>query len=178
VKLDAGTWTAVTGSTREFTALAEGAHTVSVRVTDNAGNSVTIGVTFMVDTVDPSLSITSPEAAWETEDRAVTVTWTCTDTGCGIDRIEVCIDGGAFTTVGTVSERIFSDLEAGEHTVDVRAYDKAGNMVEESVVFTVNEGGGISALLIGGIVLAIIVLVAAAVILMRRKKTPAPPMQE
>ncbi len=178
VKLDAGTWTVVTGSTREFTALAEGAHMVSVRVTDNAGNSATIGVTFMVDTVDPSLSITSPEDAWETEDTSVTVTWTCTDTGCGIDRIEVCIDGEAFVPVGTASERVFSDLEAGEHIVEVRAYDKAGNMVEASVAFTVDEGGGISALLIGGIVLAIIVLAAVAVMLMRRKKTPAPPMQE
>ncbi|MCJ7489944.1 MAG: Ig-like domain-containing protein, partial [Thermoplasmata archaeon] len=79
VKLDAGTWTVVTGSTREFTALAEGTHMVSVRVTDNAGNAATATVTFMVDTVDPSLSITSPEAAWETEDKSVTVTWTCTD---------------------------------------------------------------------------------------------------
>ena len=178
VKLDTGAWTTVTGSSHEFTALAEGTHMVSVRVTDNAGNAATATATFMVDTVDPSLSITSPEAAWETEDKSVTVTWTCTDAGCGIDRIEVCIDGGAFTTVGTVSERIFSDLEAGEHTVDVRAYDKAGNMVEESIVFSVTEGTGISTLLIGGIVLAIIVLVAVAVILMRRKKTPAPPMQE
>jgi hypothetical protein len=180
VKLDAGAWTTVTGSSHEFTALAEGTHMVSVRVTDNAGNAATATVTFMVDTVDPSLSITSPEDAWETEDKSVTVTWTCTDVGCGIDRIEVCIDGGAFTPVGTVSERIFSDLEAGEHTVDVRAYDKAGNMVETSVDFTVTEGGGISALLIGGIVLAIIVLAAVAVMLMRRKKAsaPPPPMQE
>lgn len=163
VNLDAGAWTTVTGSSHEFTALAEGTHTVSVRVTDNASNAATATVTFMVDTVDPSLSITSPEAAWETENKSVTVTWTCADTGCGIDRIEVCIDGGAFTSVGTASEHIFSDLEAGEHTVEIRAYDKAGNMVEESVVFTVTEGGGISTLLIGGIVLAIIVLAAAAV---------------
>ncbi len=177
VNLDAGAWTTVTGSSNEFAALTEGTHTVSVRVTDNAGNVATAAVTFMVDTVDPSLSITSPEAAWETEDKSVTVTWTCTDTGCGIDRIEVCIDGEAFVSVGTASERVFSDLEAGEHTVDVRAYDEAGNMVEESIVFTVTEDTGISALLIGGIVLAIIVLAAVAVMLMRRKKTPAPPQE-
>ncbi len=178
VELDAGAWTTVTGSSHEFTALAEGTHMVSVRVTDNAGNAATIGVTFMVDTVDPSLSITSPEDGMDTRDTTVTITWTCTDIGCGIDRIEVCVDGESYISVGTVSERDFTDLAVGDHTVDVRAYDKAGNMVETSVDFTVTEGGGISALLIGGIVLAIIVLAAVAVMLMRRKKTPAPPMQE
>ncbi|MCJ7490361.1 MAG: hypothetical protein MUO87_09540, partial [Thermoplasmata archaeon] len=122
----------------------------------------------------------SPEAAWETEDKSVTVTWTCTDAGCGIDRIEVCIDGGAFISVGTASERIFSDLTAGEHTVEVRAYDTAGNMVETSVDFTVTEGGGISALLIGGIVLAVIVLAAAAVAVLTimRGRTKGPGADE
>jgi subtilase family serine protease len=59
----------------------------------------------------------------------------------------------------------------------VRAYDKAGNMVEASVDFTVTEGGGISALVIAGIVLAIIVVAVLAVMLMRRKKSPAPPVE-
>ncbi len=175
VKLDTGAWATVFGSSREFTSLVEGTHLVSVRVTDNAGNDATATVTFMVDTVGPSLSITSPEAAEETENKSVTVTWTCTDTGCGIDRIEVRIDGGDYVSVGTASEHTFSDLVAGEHTVDVRAYDKAGNMVETSVVFTISEGGGMSALLIGGIVLAVIALAAAAVAaltIMRRRARP------
>jgi hypothetical protein len=177
-KLDAGTWTTVTGNSREFTALAEGSHTVSIRATDNAGNAATAIVTFMVDTVDPTLSITSPEGGSETEDATITVTWTCTDVGCGIDRIEVCIDGGSYVSVGTASERTFSDLAVGDHTVDVRAYDKAGNVVEASVDFTITEGGGgISALMIGGIVLAIIVIAVVAVMLMRRKKSPAPPVE-
>ena len=176
VMIDAGSWTTVTGSSRLFADLSEGAHIVSVRATDSAGNSATASVTFMVDTVGPSLSITSPEDDWETGEDAVTVTWTCTDVGCGIDRVEVRIDDGTYISVGTASERAFSSLEAGEHTVDVRAYDKAGNMVEASVVFTVTEGGGgISAVLVGGIVLAIIIVAAAAVVLMRRKKAGTPP---
>jgi hypothetical protein len=178
VKLDSGAWTAATGTSRAFLALAEGSHTVSVRVTDNAGNAATASVTFMVDTVDPTLTITSPEVGSETEETSVTVTWTCTDTGCGIDRIEVCIDGGSYVSVGTASQRTFSDLAVGDHTVDVRAYDRAGNMVEASIDFTVTEGGGgISALAIAGIVILIVVILAVAVILMRRKKTPSPPAE-
>ena len=74
----------------------------------------------------------------------------------------------------------FSDLAVGEHTVDVRAYDKAGNMVQESVTFEVtSDGGGISALVIAGIVLAIIIVAALAVMLMRRrKKAGEPPIVE
>jgi hypothetical protein len=177
VKLDGGAWTVVTTSSRSFTGLADGSHTVSVRVTDNASNSATIGVTFVVDTVDPTLTITSPEDGMDTRDTTVTVTWTCTDTGCGIDRIEVSIDGESYISVGTASERAFTGLAVGDYTVDVRAYDKAGNMVEASIDFTVSEGGGISALLIGGIVLAIIVAAVVAVMLMRRKKAPAPPSE-
>jgi hypothetical protein len=150
---------------------------VSVRVTDNAGNTATASVTFMVDTVNPTLTINLPEDGTETRDTTVTITWTCTDTGCGIDRIEVSIDDGSFIPVGTASEREFTDLAVGEHTVEVRAYDKAGNMVEASVDFTVTEGGGISALVIAGIVLAIIVVAVVAVMLMRRKKSPAPPAE-
>ncbi|UCE80633.1 MAG: carboxypeptidase regulatory-like domain-containing protein [Methanobacteriota archaeon] len=180
IMLDGGAWTAVTGTSHAFTDLDEGSHTASVRATDNAGNSAMDSVTFMVDTVNPTLTITSPADGLETEDKVVIIEWTCDDAGCGIDRIEVCIDDGSFVSVGTASEHTFSDLEVGEHTVEVRAYDKAGNMVEESVTFSVtDEDGGVSALLIGGIVvLAIIILAAVAVMLMRKKKagtTPPPP---
>ncbi|MDH3364567.1 MAG: Ig-like domain-containing protein [Thermoplasmata archaeon] len=178
IKLDSGAWTAVTSNLRQFIELAQGSHNVSVRVTDNADNVATASVTFMVDTANPTLSITSPQDGWETSDQSVTIEWTCSDAGCGIDRIEVCIDGGSYFSVGTASECAFSDLEAGEHTVEVRAYDKAGNTGEAAVTFTVAEdGGGISALVIAGIVLVIIVLAALAVMLMRRKKAPAPPVE-
>jgi hypothetical protein len=175
--LDSGAWTAVTGTSRALTGLAQGSHTASVRATDVAGNTATASVTFMVDTMAPTLSITSPDDGWETSEKSVTVTWTCTDVGCGIDRVEVRLDDGSYVTV-TASERTFSNLEAGEHTADVRAYDKAGNMVDASVTFSVSdEGGGISALLIGGIVLLVIIIAAIAVMLMRRKNvgtTPPP----
>ncbi|MGA1866130.1 MAG: OmpL47-type beta-barrel domain-containing protein, partial [Thermoplasmatota archaeon] len=116
---------------------------------------------------------------WETSEKSVTVEWTCTDAGCGVDWVEVRLDDGSYVTVAA-SERTFSNLAAGEHTVDVRAYDKAGNMVEASVTFTVSDdGGGISALLVGGIVLLVIVVAAIVIMMMRRKKagsTP-PPME-
>jgi hypothetical protein len=178
VKMDDGAWVTGAGGSHEFTGLSEGAHSASVRATDGAGNAAVQSVSFMVDTASPSLSITSPDEGLETDSRSVTVTWTCDDVGCGIDRIEVCLDDGTYVSVGTVSEHSFEDLDVGGHTVDVRVYDKAGNTAEASVTFAVTEGGGISALLIGALVIAFVVLAAVAVMLMRRKKEGTPPMVE
>ena len=179
IKLDAGSFAPVTTNTRTFTNLSEGAHNVTIRVTDSADNVGEATVTFMVDTMAPTVTITSPEVGWETTESAVTITWTCSDVGCGVNRIEVRLDDGSYVSVGLVSERTFEELATGEHTVDVRVFDKAGNSNEASVTFTVAEdGGGVSGLLIGVVLLAVI-LALAAVMLMRRKKagSPPPPME-
>ncbi len=179
LQLDGGVWQTVTGTSYALSSLGEGSHTVVVRVTDAAGNSASDSVTFAVDTVDPTLSITSPEDGWETEDTSVTVEWTCTDAGSGIDRVEVSLDGGSFVSVGVATEHTYDDLAVGEHTVDVRVYDEAGNMVESSLTFTVSEGGGISTLVLAGILLAVVVAAVAAVMLLkRRKKDSSPPIVE
>ena len=182
IKIDAGGFAAVTTNTRTFTGLSEGTHNVTIRATDNADNVGEATVTFMVDTIAPSVTITSPEGGWETTESEVTVTWTCTDVGCGVSRIEVRLDDGSYVSVGLASERTFEELAAGEHTVDVRVFDKAGNTDEASVTFTVAEdGGGVSGLLIGGIVLLLVILALAAMMLMRKKKagsTPPPAEEE
>lgn len=179
VQLDGGAWQTATGTSYTLSSLTDGSHTVTVRVTDGAGNTASDSVTFTVDTVDPTLTITSPEDGWETEDTSVTVEWTCTDAGSGLDRIEVSIDGGSFLSVGAATEHAFDGLAAGEHTVDVRAYDDAGNMAESSVSFTVTEGGGISALTIAIVLLVVVAaVVAVAMLLKRRKKESSPPIVE
>jgi hypothetical protein len=175
LQLDEGAWQTVTGTSYALSSLSEGLHTVSVRVTDGAGNTASDSVTFTVDTVDPTLSITSPEDGWETEDTSVTIEWTCTDTGSGVDRVEVSLDGGSFESADTATEHTYDGLAAGEHTVEVRVYDDAGNMAESSVTFTVSEGGGISTIVLVGILLVVVIVVVAAVMLLKRKKKAAPP---
>jgi ABC-type transport system substrate-binding protein len=174
VKLDDGDWLANLDGSRAFFGLAEGLHTVSVRVTDFVGNSATANVTFTIDTLAPTLSITSPEDAWETDDDSVTVEWDCDDSASGVDYVEIRIDGGTYTDVENATSYTFSDLLVGDHTVTLRAFDKAGNYNESSVMFTVSEGGGISVVLIGGIALVAAAALVAAIMLMKRRKVKGP----
>jgi len=115
---------------------ADGSHTVDVRATDKAGNvSSFVSTAFTLDTVPPTVSITSPTTALNTSTN-VTITGRATDIGSRVAQVEEQIDGGAFTPVTFDASGNFSfttnlplDGSAdGQHTVDVQATDKAGNL--------------------------------------------------
>lgn len=61
------------------------------------------------------------------------ISWSTVDNESGIDHYEISYDGGSFTTVnGAQTPTLASALS---HTVTVRAYDRAGNMTEKTVVY-------------------------------------------
>ncbi|MBD8063309.1 OmpL47-type beta-barrel domain-containing protein [Oceanitalea stevensii] len=125
-----------------------GAHTVDYRASDVAGNTAEGSVSFTVvePDVEPEPDTTAPtvtaEVTGEQDDdgayvgsATVTVAATDEEGGSGVDTIEYSLDGGeyaAYTEALTVSA-------PGEHTVDYRATDVAGNTAEGSVTFTVVE---------------------------------------
>jgi hypothetical protein len=60
-RIDGGSWVNCGLSPSAlFTGLADGDHTAEVNATDNAGHSTTVSSTFMVDSVEPVVQITSP----------------------------------------------------------------------------------------------------------------------
>ncbi|MBK1782705.1 OmpL47-type beta-barrel domain-containing protein [Prauserella cavernicola] len=142
--LDGGEFTAYT---EPVVVSAVGEHTVQYRATDNSGNTSEPGsVTFTVvegggeeDTTPPEVSA---EVAGEQDDDgnyvgSATVTVAAADDGSGVDTVEYALDGGEFTAYTDPVEV----AEAGEHTVEFRATDNAGNVAEPgSVTFTVVEG--------------------------------------
>jgi hypothetical protein len=115
-------------------ALADGAHTVTVDVQDNDGNAaVQKSRGFVVDTVAPTLNVTSPADGLETNDPAITVEGSTNDatsspvtitiTLNGVDAGAVAVDGsGHFAHPVTLSE--------GGNTIVVRAEDTAGKYTE------------------------------------------------
>ncbi|MFG2099724.1 OmpL47-type beta-barrel domain-containing protein [Micromonospora echinaurantiaca] len=124
-----------------------GAHTVSYRATDKAGNtSAAQSVSFTV--VDPPAPDTTPPTVTAAlsgqldDDGAylgsATVILTAADAGSGVDRIEYSLDGqpyARYTAPITVNR-------PGAHTVSYRATDKAGNTSgTASVTFTVVASG-------------------------------------
>src|SRR5690625_2689407 len=125
-----------------------GEHTVDYRATDVAGNTAegTVSFTVVEETVEPDPDTTPPEVTAEVtgeqdEDGnylgSATVTLTATDDDSGVDTVEYSLDGTEYTAYdGPVTVD-----EIGEHTVDYRATDVAGNTAEGSVSFTVVEAG-------------------------------------
>jgi len=133
-----GTYTFITS------ALAEGEHQVEIRAWDGAGNVTTEGNyatdSFTVDNTAPETNITAltPDP---TEDHTPSLSGTATDAISPIDRVEYRVDGGTWieatftpdvsdSKTGTYAFTTFT-LTDGEHQVNVRAWDDAGNVITE-----------------------------------------------
>jgi len=113
-----------------------------------------------IDTTAPSLSITAPSAGAALAENQVTVEWQAADALSGIDHYEATLDGGSPQSTGTTASIALTGLVTGDHTVTVRAYDRAGNVRELSVSFSVSASAFpwwivllIIAVLMGGIIL-------------------------
>ncbi|MHA1401542.1 MAG: Ig-like domain-containing protein [Candidatus Heimdallarchaeaceae archaeon] len=89
------------------------------------------------DTTPPTVSITDPADGATVYSADVTVSWTGSD-DVGIDYYEVRIDGGSWINTGTTTSYTFTGLADGSHTVDVQAWDAAGNSGSDTVTFTVD----------------------------------------
>jgi hypothetical protein len=127
-RLDGSDWmaTIATGS-HSWNGLADGPHTVSLRATDNAGNANTTSITFLVDTVKPTLTINSPSNNSHSNSGSVDVAWDADDLLSGVISIEYRLDGSDW--IGTSdSHFIWSDLADGAHTFLLRSTDNAGNV--------------------------------------------------
>jgi hypothetical protein len=122
-RVDSGSWATCT-SPWTTTALADGAHSVSVRAKDAAGNTDASPAarSFTVDTQPPSTTIGSAPPALSPGSSA-TVTFSSPDSGATF----TCrLDGGAWAAC--TSPKTYTGLTLGGHTVDVRATDPAGNV--------------------------------------------------
>jgi hypothetical protein len=108
-----------------------GQHSVSYRATDKAGNTSAVGtVQFTVvsppgDTTAPqvSASVTGNKDAGGNYVGSATVTISATDTESGVASVEYSLDQAAFAAYSAP----VSVNQAGNHTVQYRATDKAGN---------------------------------------------------
>lgn len=108
-----------------------GTYTITVTVTPSGP-----------DTTPPTISITSPANGATVTSSSVTVTWTGSDSGSGINYYETRLDGGSWINKGTSTSHTYTGVSNGAHTVDVRAWDKAGNSAMDSHTFNVNVSGG------------------------------------
>jgi hypothetical protein len=138
VSMDGGAFVDVTTSYKEFTSLADGQHTVFVRVYDNSGNFSTVGKAFNIDTELPILNITEPDEDALIDSKDVQLVWTGSSVSA-IGRYWISVDLGDFVDVGQNTSRMLTGLGEGAHTVTLKARDYAGNYNTTSVGFTVDS---------------------------------------
>lgn len=120
-------------------ALRDGSHTVTINCKDHDGNAAAEkSTTYTVDTVPPTLNVTSPADGLITAASSVTVAGTTNDATSSPVVITISLNGTdqgavAVGTGGTFSKVV--TLKKGSNTIIVKAKDAAGK--ESSVTRTV-----------------------------------------
>ncbi|OUO29730.1 Ig-like domain-containing protein [Eubacterium sp. An3] len=106
-------------------ALGDGSHTIYINASDHDGNAATQkSVQFTVDTVAPTLNLTSPVDNLKTNEDTVTVSGTTNDATSS--PVTVTINGDPVTVQSNGSFSKAVTLTEGENTITVIATDSAG----------------------------------------------------
>ena len=111
-------------------ALGDGNHTVTVDATDNDGNAAAQkSTTFTVDTIPPTLNVTSPTEGMITSTAALTVSGTTNDATSSPVKVTIRLndaDQGAVTVGGDGAFSKAVTLKEGANVIVVTATDAAG----------------------------------------------------
>lgn len=122
--------------------MGDGSHTVTVDASDNDGNAAEQkSTTFIVDTVAPSLNVTSPTDGLVTNNASMTVTGTTNDATSSPVTVTIKLnsqDQGAVTvgTDGSFSKSI--TLATGANVIVVTSTDQAGKSTSVTINVTLD----------------------------------------
>ncbi len=131
VRIDSGAWQA-----GPLTVSAQGTHTAQAQATDRAGNNATSSAaSFKIDSVAPDLVVNAPSAdgqnGWYLS--APTISLSGSDATSGLAATELQVDGGSWQAGGVT---LSTD---GNHTLNFRARDNAGNLKTASGTYPVDQ---------------------------------------
>ena len=127
--VDGGAYSACS-SPKALTGLADGAHSLAVKQTDQAGNTSVAGtVSWTVDTSVPSAPVLSGAPSAFTNSTSASIAFS----GEASASFSCSVDGGSYSDCGD-SPVTLSGLTEGEHSVSVKQTDLAGNESEQATV--------------------------------------------
>lgn len=125
------------------TALSDGPHTIKIDASDYDGNAAAQkSVKFTIDTVPPTLSITSPSDKLVTNKTEITVTGKTNDVTSSPVTLTIKLNGGNAETVEVGTDGSFSKsltLSAGVNTITTVARDAAGKTTTVVRTITVDQ---------------------------------------
>ncbi len=112
------------------TALSDGGHTIKMDASDYDGNAATQkSVTFKVDTVPPTLSISGPTDGFITNNASCTVSGTTNDSTSSPCKVTVKLNSGSAEAVTVGADGSFLKaitLAQGSNTIIITSTDSAG----------------------------------------------------
>ncbi len=124
--------------------LSDGPHTVSLSISDNAGNEATSTWSFTIDTSPPRISWVSPSPASFFNSTIGTISAECYDPVSGIDPCSFVmlvdsseVDANLDLSSG-FAQHAFAGLPSGPHTVSLSISDNAGNEATSTWSFTID----------------------------------------
>jgi hypothetical protein len=125
------------------TVLSDGEHRFSAQVSDFDGNTSTrVDIVFTVDTIAPTLNITSPAEGMATAATSVTVAGTTNDATSSPVTLTMALDSGSAQTVTVATNgsftKTFTGLTHGSHKVVIVAKDAAGKTTTITRNFTID----------------------------------------
>jgi ABC-type transport system substrate-binding protein len=171
-QLNGGGWLRYSGPLN----LGDGTFTVSYRAADVAGNTEAVqSVSVKIDMTPPELQFVTPAATLTNS--LLRLSWIAVDNGSGIAGYSIRVDEGGFQDVGR-NTSVDLRLADGQHVIEVRAIDGAGNVVTKELTVMVDTNpfslsGPYSGIPTYGIVAAVAVLIASVGWRRRRKKRVA-----
>lgn len=122
--------------------MGDGSHTVTVDASDNDGNAAEQkSTTFIVDTVAPSLNVTSPTDGLVTNNESLTVTGTTNDATSSPVTVTVQLnsqDQGAVTVESNGSFSKAITLANGANVIVVTSTDQAGKSTSVTINVTLD----------------------------------------
>ena len=122
--------------------MGDGSHTVTVDASDNDGNAAAQkSTTFIVDTVAPSLNVTSPTDGLVTNNASITVTGTTNDATSSPVTVTVQLnsqDQGAVTVESNGSFSKAITLANGANVIIVTSTDQAGKSTSVTINVTLD----------------------------------------
>ncbi|OPY30991.1 MAG: Y_Y_Y domain protein [Methanomassiliicoccales archaeon PtaU1.Bin124] len=130
-------WEMATGFNMDLT-LGDGPHTVKVRATDAAGNVETTSVTFVVDTLAPTVGIAPPSSTGYINTSSVKISWSASASPTSmIASTEVKVDDGSWNIVSGASVAL--ELAEGPHVIFIKVTDDAGRISMDSVSIIIDS---------------------------------------
>lgn len=125
-------------------ALADGSHTIKIDASDNDGNAATQkSVAFKVDTVPPTLSVSSPVDNLVTNQASCTVAGTTNDITSSPVTLTIKLNSGTAEAVTVADNGAFTKtltLVNGKNTITIVATDSAGKSTTVTRTVTLDTG--------------------------------------